>query len=63
MSYPTECAMHAAGVSLLHLDNCDESCNVDGDCAPPQLCCYPCGVPGCKNKCTMPVGGACPKVP
>jgi hypothetical protein len=34
-----------------------------GDCAPGLLCCYPCGIPGCMNRCTEPMNGRCPLVP
>jgi hypothetical protein len=41
------------------------SCASDADCAGGELCCYPCGIPGCSNACT-PVsgsGGRCPALP
>jgi hypothetical protein len=40
------------------------SCASDADCAAGQLCCYPCGFPGCSNVCTpIPSGGRCPLIP
>lgn len=40
------------------------SCETDADCAAGQLCCYPCGIPGCSNVCTRVVsGGRCPLLP
>ena len=41
------------------------SCASDADCVGGELCCYPCGIPGCSNVCT-PVsgsGGRCPALP
>jgi hypothetical protein len=29
-------------------------------CDPSLLCCYPCGIPGCENRCTQPEDGECP---
>jgi hypothetical protein len=40
------------------------SCESDADCAAGELCCYPCGIPGCSNFCTRVVsGGRCPLIP
>jgi hypothetical protein len=40
------------------------SCASDADCPASQLCCYPCGIPGCTNQCTPIVaGGHCPLLP
>jgi hypothetical protein len=38
-------------------------CAVDAECAEGLLCCYPCGVAGCENQCTVPVEGQCPLYP
>ena len=34
-------------------------------CAPGLRCCYPCGIPGCENKCIKPDPGTnmCPLFP
>ncbi len=35
-----------------------------GDCAAGLLCCYPCGIPGCANRCMPPDrNGRCPLLP
>jgi hypothetical protein len=40
------------------------SCASDADCQAGQLCCYPCGIPGCANQCTpIPAGQSCPLLP
>jgi hypothetical protein len=40
------------------------SCASDADCARGELCCYPCGIPGCSNVCTPVIaGGRCPALP
>jgi hypothetical protein len=40
------------------------SCASDNDCAAGELCCYPCGIPGCSNVCTpIAPGGRCPALP
>lgn len=44
-------------------------CESADDCAEGQVCCYPCGIPGCENVCQEPCeegpgcGGGCPQVP
>ncbi|MFO0605387.1 MAG: hypothetical protein U0324_19560 [Polyangiales bacterium] len=38
-------------------------CGRDSDCASGLLCCYPCGIPGCMNRCMAPMGGRCPLIP
>lgn len=44
-------------------------CGGDGDCAVGEVCCYPCGTPGCENRCTAPCmdgpgcAGGCPLLP
>lgn len=38
-------------------------CTQDADCANGLLCCYPCGIPGCENQCTVPVDNMCLLVP
>jgi hypothetical protein len=37
-------------------------CGSDGECATGLLCCYPCGIPGCMNRCGSPDPrtGRCP---
>lgn len=38
-----------------------EPCMSVEDCAAGLACCYPCGIPGCKNKCQVPcTGPGCP---
>jgi hypothetical protein len=40
------------------------SCASDADCPAGQLCCYPCGIPGCTNQCTpIAAGEHCPLLP
>jgi hypothetical protein len=40
------------------------ACTMDTDCPGGQLCCYPCGIPGCTNRCTDPgPDGHCPLRP
>jgi hypothetical protein len=37
---------------------------MDSECAPGLKCCYPCGTPGCTNKCIKPLtSGTCPLYP
>ncbi len=40
-------------------------CTADTMCAPGLLCCYPCGIPGCMNRCGAPDPhtGRCPLLP
>ena len=38
-------------------------CTEDSQCAGGLLCCYPCGIPGCENQCTVPVNNSCLLVP
>jgi len=45
-------------------------CESDAQCAEGLLCCYPCGIQGCQNRCTAPCdetepwcGGGCPLYP
>lgn len=38
-------------------------CGSGATCAEGLLCCYPCGIPGCVNRCSMPMGGRCPLLP
>ncbi len=40
-------------------------CTTSSECAPGLLCCYPCGIPGCMNRCTRPLPGTmrCPLIP
>lgn len=42
-----------------------ELCSSDAACAPGLLCCYPCGIPGCMNRCGAPDPrtGRCPLLP
>ena len=47
-------------------DLCDGS--GQSTCATGLVCCYPCGIPGCQNKCAAPCSGpgcagGCPIVP
>jgi hypothetical protein len=39
------------------------SCASNADCASGELCCYPCGIPGCSNVCMQVSGGRCPAFP
>ncbi len=40
-------------------------CTADAMCGSGLLCCYPCGIPGCRNRCMppMPGTGRCPLIP
>lgn len=45
-------------------------CDADAECAEGLLCCYPCGIAGCPNRCTLPCdenvpwcAGGCPMYP
>lgn len=38
-------------------------CTEHAQCASGLLCCYPCGIPGCENQCTVPVEESCPVFP
>ena len=38
-------------------------CTENVQCASGLLCCYPCGIPGCENQCTVPVEASCPMFP
>lgn len=40
-------------------------CGSSDECSQGQLCCYPCGIAGCKNRCIDPdpVRGGCPLFP
>ncbi len=41
-----------------------QTCDATAQCAPGLLCCYPCGIEGCQNKCMAPAaGGSCPLFP
>ncbi|HYG63855.1 MAG TPA: hypothetical protein VEL74_14855 [Thermoanaerobaculia bacterium] len=35
-------------------------CNSHSECPAGKLCCYPCGIDGCQNRCLTPVKGRCP---
>jgi hypothetical protein len=40
------------------------ACSADADCGAGELCCYPCGIPGCRNRCMAPdKSGKCPMFP
>ena len=38
-------------------------CTENTQCVSGLLCCNPCGIPGCENKCTLPVENSCPLYP
>lgn len=38
-------------------------CASNDQCGAGLLCCYPCGIPGCMNRCMAPMGGRCPLIP
>ena len=38
-------------------------CTENVQCASGLLCCYPCGISGCENQCTVPVEESCPMFP
>src|SRR5262245_44910498 len=66
-TYPNACDAAAAGASVEHAGACAAPpgpCTSDADCRGRQLCCYPCGVAGCSNRCMDPgPGGGCPLFP
>jgi hypothetical protein len=40
------------------------TCTDQFQCPGGLLCCYPCGIPGCQNRCTPPANnGHCPLIP
>jgi len=40
------------------------TCIEDHQCPAGLSCCYPCGIPGCENRCSRPAGnGHCPLLP
>lgn len=40
------------------------TCTEDLQCAAGLACCYPCGIPGCENRCSRPASdGHCPLLP
>jgi hypothetical protein len=39
------------------------NCASNDECASGLLCCYPCGIPGCHNRCITPMAGRCPLFP
>lgn len=39
------------------------ACTSDSECGSGLLCCYPCGIPGCTNACSVPMDGQCPALP
>jgi len=47
---------------VLHYTGPD-GCQSDADCSGGAKCCYPCGIPGCNNRCTVVMGNLCPAVP
>jgi hypothetical protein len=63
--YCNGCEAHAAGVDESGESGCQGApCAGDGQCSGGLKCCYPCGIPGCQNRCTTPAdGGECPLVP
>lgn len=38
-------------------------CTTASECGAGLLCCYPCGIPGCHNRCMAPMDGHCPLIP
>jgi len=65
--YCNACGANAAGV-----DTSDDAtacqvgkkCSTDSECGKGLKCCYPCGIPGCENQCTVPMpSGQCPMYP
>ena len=38
-------------------------CTENAQCVRGLLCCYPCGISGCENQCTVPVEESCPLFP
>ena len=38
-------------------------CTETAQCASGLLCCYPCGIEGCVNQCTVPSEESCPLYP
>ena len=42
----------------------DPGCRSDDECGAGEVCCYPCGIPGCANACMAPAPeGGCPLFP
>ncbi len=54
---PVDAGSDAGGLPL------GAECADGGACAEGLLCCYPCGIPGCVNRCMTPMAGRCPLLP
>ncbi|MBI5514811.1 MAG: hypothetical protein HY909_13635 [Deltaproteobacteria bacterium] len=59
------CTREAPGVDAGGGGGPGAECRSGGDCALGLLCCYPCGIPGCRNRCSPPDPrtGRCPFFP
>lgn len=63
---PTDIWAVGAGGEVLHFGDGSqgELCGTNYNCQPGLLCCYPCGVSGCHQRCLAPAaGGGCPAFP
>lgn len=64
--YCNACTANAQGIDSGDDKSClaGKPCSTDQECAAGLKCCYPCGIPGCQNQCTVPdASGACPMYP
>ncbi|MEZ4231392.1 MAG: hypothetical protein R3B89_19605 [Polyangiaceae bacterium] len=70
-AYCSVCEAHKAGADDVAGDTCNlsgktagETCKLDGECQGGLKCCYPCGIDGCDDQCTVPeANGECPALP
>lgn len=70
-AYCSVCEAHKTGADDVVGDTCNlsgktagETCKLDGECQGGLKCCYPCGIDGCDNQCTVPeANGECPALP
>lgn len=64
--YCNVCEANSQGIDTSDDKSCmaGNPCATDQECAPGLKCCYPCGIPGCTNQCTVPTAsGECPMYP
>ena len=54
---------HSSAADSGELARNGKTCATDADCTGGMKCCYPCGIPGCKYACVMPLQGMCPLFP
>jgi len=61
---PTTTTTISASTTTTLPANLGQMCASDAECTGGLKCCYPCGIPGCVNECTISdAGGLCPLFP